>query len=278
MAATVVRPSRWYTTREQAKAFMGLAVADKDARIDAHIAQASRMIEQHTDRRFIPLTATKEFDYQGAKQLLLGDDLLAVTTLSAETTVISASDYFLYPLNALNNEKPYLWIELLFTDETFAFADTKQSAITILGKWGYSELTRDTGATTSASLNASATSIAVSNWALVEVGQTWLLGTEQCFVRDVSGNTVTITRAMNGTTAASHDSASVVYELCPPDDIRFACNVLVARFLHRGDAAWSDRAGDPTQGFTYFRNLPTEVKDILKLYKRLSRTPVRTVS
>lgn len=278
MAATVQRPARWYTSREAVKAFFGLAATDKDARVDAHIAQASALIEQHTGRIFIPKTATKEFDYQGTSQLILGDDLLAVTTLSADGTTISSGDYFLYPLNALDDGKPYLWIELLFTSALFQFSDTKQSAISLLGKWGYCELTRDIS-TLAEDIDASETAWDVTELSDFDIGQTLLADTEQVFVKNRSASsgagTLTVKRAMNGTTAATHTNGATLYAIDPPADIQFACNVLVARFLHRGDAAWSDRAGDPAQGFTYYRNLPTEVKDIFKKYKRLVRAPIR---
>src|SRR3990172_6603752 len=104
MAATVQPAGRWYTTREAFKAFAftSTTVTDKDARIDALIAAASRFIEEYTDRTFLPRIETREYDYQRGERLILDDDLLSVTTLKHQNkgTAIAAADFFLYPLNA----------------------------------------------------------------------------------------------------------------------------------------------------------------------------------
>lgn len=271
MAATAQRAGRWYTSREAAKSFAGIAAAvtDKDAKIDAIIAQVSVMIERHTDRRFIPVTTTKEFDYQGSSQLILGDDLVSVSTLSKDGTAIAVSDFFLYPLNAADDNKPYTWIELLFTSQLFDFSDTKQSAITIAGKFGYSEFTRTLSTLSAAITDAAATSMTVTSGSDFDIGQTLLIDSEQLFVRNISGTTVTVDRGQNGTTAATHLNAAAVKAIDPPPDIALACNGMVARFMHRADAAWSDRAGDQQSGFTYYKGIPADLKAILDYYRRV---------
>lgn len=280
MAATVQRPTRWYTSREEVKNFISsdldASITAKDSKIDRLIAAASRYIENYTDRLFIPWTGTKEFDYQGVSQLILGDDLLSVTSLSKDGTAISASNYFLYPLNALDKNKPYLWIELLFTSDLFQFTDTRQSAIAIAGKWGYSELTRLlTTINEGEEFAADDVTLTVTDGANADIGQTLLIESEQLWVSNVSTNDLTVSRAQNGTTAAAHADGTAVYVIEPVDDIKLACQVLVARNLQRADAAWSDRIGTPQQGYTYIKSVPAEVKDILEYYKRRVHKPTR---
>lgn len=275
MAATVLRQSRWYTTREAAKDFFFAAsaasVTDKDARIDQLIQQASRRIEEYTGRRFIPVTATKEFDYQSLYSLMLGDDIISVTTLKHKNkgTTISSGNYFLYPLNALDDDRPYTEIQLLESSEFFTYTDTRQGDIEVVGKWGYSEITRALSTINEGGqYSASDTTLTVTSGTDYEIGMTLLVETEQLWVTNVATNDLTVVRGINGTTAATHEDGTATSVIEPPDDIVFACNVLVARWLHRGDSAWSDRMGSPQQGFTFSKAIPTEAKMILKQYQR----------
>lgn len=266
MAATKQRPGRWYTSREAAKSFNGgipEGTSDKDDRIDSLIAGASRTIEKKTTRQFLPSIATKEFDYQGVSQLVLGEDLLSVSSLLKDGTAISAANYFLYPLNALDRDEPYEWLELNFSIEAFLYNDTKQSAITLTGKWGFSELTRQV-TTLSASYTASGASLTVTVSSLLDVGQILLVGSEYFFVKDVQAATVTVQGAMQGSTAADHASGAAVYIVDPDPDIQMACNIMVARSLNRSDGGYADRSGSNDTSVTYFKSLPSEVTDTLK--------------
>jgi hypothetical protein len=82
--------------------------------------------------------------------------------------------------------------------------------IKITGLWGYyNQLTATT--TVHASIDSSATSIALHNAStLLEVGQTILIDSEQMFITVIAGVNVTVTRACNGTTGASHAVDAVV--------------------------------------------------------------------
>ena len=273
MAATVQPVSRWYVTREAAKRFfMAVStITDKDARIDMLIAMASRAIENYTGRRFIPWTGTKEYDFQGSDWLVLGDDLLSTApTIKYNNvgTTVAAGDYFLYPLNAADDQKPYTQVQLLTTSDFFSYNDTPQADISVTGKWGYSEITR-LMTTSNEVMDATETGFDLTSGTDIEIGMTLLVESEQMFVQNVATNTATVVRGVNGTTAATHVTATDVYAIYAPPDVQAACAALVARSLHRGDASWSDRIGMGESSLTFKSEMPAEVRALLIQYRRM---------
>ena len=274
MAATTQRPSRWYSDRNAMRAFLGIdsTVTDKDAKIDIMIARASAYIEQKTDRRFIPWTGTKEFDYQGALELVFGDDLLSSTptiTHNDGVDTVAAGDYFLYPLNAADDNRPYLSLEMLYTDDFLFYNDTRQSAIAITGKWGYCEISWLSGSLLTAGITAAATTVPVDAGTDFSIGQTILIGTEQMWISNIATNNLTVTRGMNGTTAAIAANDAPVSILGAPDDIQMAVEILAARWLYRAESSWADTVGSADTRIHYSKALPEEVTSVIKRYRRL---------
>jgi len=273
------RHNRWYISMEQAKRdylHFDADMDDEDSRTEAYIRRASAWIEKKTDRVFYPITATRYLDYQNAKQIILGDDLISVTTLKHDDTEIASGDYILYPLNG----PPYLWIEVDLSVESFSYDDTRQKVISIEGVFGYGNDTEDTGATVlnDPSLLAAGTSLTVLT-GLVETGWMLLIGTEQIFVSSIStsspNDTVTIVRAQGGTTAAVHTAATAISHYVPPWDIEDLCGQLVARLADRALQGWGDVAGTPEEGQTYMKALAAESRAIVNAYRRLVYIPVR---
>ncbi len=277
MAVTLLPNGRWYTTRESFKRTImdNTAVTDKDDRLDEAIASASEFIEEYCSRIFIPWTGTKEFDFQKSGKLFLGEDLLSSTptiTYNNGNTTVGANNYFLYPLNAADLGKPYEWLELLLTSELMSFRDTKQSDITINGKWGYSEITKNTGTAINdgSDINATVTSITVDSTTVIEVGMTILIDDEQMFVENHAATTTTVVRGVNGTTAILHLNNAIIYAIYPPLQIRQAANALASRAFMRGESAWTDRTQAGDLGFSYFKSMPAEIKAVLDKLRRES--------
>lgn len=271
MAATTHPEGRWYSDRTAIKSFIfaDTSVTDKDNRIDKLIARASAWIENYTGRHFFPWTGTKEFDFQRSTKLILGDDLVSVTTLAHGdgTDTIDSGDYFLYPLNAADDNKPYTSIEILVSDDFLTYDDSKQSAIQITGKWGYCEIKRLTASILTAAITSTtATTAAVTAGTDFAIGQTILIDDEQMFISNVSSNNLTVVRGMNGTTAAAHLISSVTYILEAPLSVMMACEMLVAQWLHAADSMWSN----PSSERTIKRDVKlTEVKGLLKGFRRM---------
>lgn len=273
MGATLLPNSRWYTTRSSFKRTImdNTAVTDKDDRLDEAIAGASEFIEEYTDRIFIPWTGTKEFDYQSTGKLWLGEDLLSsaptITYANGDRTIASG-DYFLYPLNAADKNKPYEWLELLLTDDQFFYKNSRQSDIAITGKWGYSEITKLLSTINEDPFAAGDVTLTVTSGTNFEIGMTLLIDSEQMFVENVSTNDVTVIRGVNGTTDAAHANTTAIYAIFPPLQIRMAANALAARAFMRGESQWTDRTQAGDLGFSYFKAMPSEVESMLRKFQR----------
>lgn len=179
-----------YTGLEAVRRAAGIRGSDQDSVLLRIIEAASRRIDRETRRRFIPLTATRLFDWpqeigDSSTILWIHDDLLAVTELltkaqDASPTTISATDYFLEPQRY---GPPYNRIEIdASSTASFESGDTPQRSISVAGRWGYSEDTEGAGVLSAAITSVTATSISVSNASLINVGDTLLIDSEQCYV------------------------------------------------------------------------------------------------
>lgn len=180
---------RWYCTREAVKRALGEQTpsGERDKVLDQKIEAASREIEGLTHRIFIPETRADLYPWPQrngrGSALFLSDDLLAVTSLTkdgTDVTAIASTDYFLEPSI---EGPPYHRIEIdLASSAFFSAKDTHQRAITVTGRWGYSEDTEAAGALAAAITDAAATTCAISDSSLVGIGDTLKIGTEQAFV------------------------------------------------------------------------------------------------
>jgi len=180
----------WYTTRERVKRASDTVTGVRfNADIDAQIESASRAVDALLNRRVLPWTEELPFSYpqkDGRPGVLyLGDlDLLSVSQLTRDDdteTAIASTDYFLEPADI---GPPYFWIEIdKTTSAYFAGLNTSQRAVRVTGDWGYSNRTRSAGTVASGLADSdSATSMVVSNGALVDVGNLLLCQNERLFV------------------------------------------------------------------------------------------------
>lgn len=206
--------SRWYATREQFKAVVGIGGASLDVIIDQYIEAASEDIEQTLGLNFIPITATRYYPWpqrSGGSYILRipAMDLIAVTTLQAKAldatpTTIVAADYFLEPVN---EGPPYNRIEIdLSSTAAFEAGDTSQRSILVTGRWGYREDTKAAGALAEAD-DGTETELNVTDASLIGVGDTILIGTEALFVSGRAA--LTIGTTMNDTLTADLDDVTV---------------------------------------------------------------------
>lgn len=179
-----------YAGLETVKRAAGISGADKDIVLLRIIEAASRRIDQQVRRRFIPLTATRLFDWPqelGSSSVILWlhDDLLAVTTLLSKAqdtspTTIVAADYFLEPQRY---GPPYNRIEMdLSAAAAYESGDTPQRSISVAGRWGYGEDTKAAGTLAAAISTTTATTLTCSDASLIDVGDTLLIESEQLYV------------------------------------------------------------------------------------------------
>lgn len=261
-----LRSQRWYISLDALKAELGITVTTKDAQLKRFIERASNFIEQRTGRVFIPETATRTFDApmpnlpRGA--LYLHDDLLSVTSITDDQGALSAGDYFLYPLN----RSPKRRIELNTSREFWYYDDTPQSAVVIVGQWGYCADYEDTGATLGAAISSTTTlTFTASSGTLLQTGWSLLIDSEQMFVTGISGNTITVQRGNNGTTAATHLNGAAIYRYTPPAGIEETASLLAQTWYNwrKSGGEKSERIGDYAVTYVDGQPIPLTVLAIL---------------
>ena len=241
---------------------------------------ASRMIDRFTNRRFYVWYGTKYFD--GSSDPFDVYDLLSIdsggfdldeTADDTYGSVVVTTDYYLYPLN----EWPKTQIKTAPDGEYGGFASGIRKGIRIVGNWGYGDGESaspysDSGDSVQNNpLSSSDTSLTVSGGATFGEGQTLLIESEQVYISSISTSTLTIVRAVNGTTAASHVQNTTIYIYNYPYDIVEACLIQAMRWWKRKDTAFADVIGIPELGaVSVFKGLDPDVRLILNSYRKLA--------
>lgn len=181
------------------------------------IVQASEQLQAECGRRFDERIETRYYsavpvrysgDIDGAN-LWLDDDLKSVTTIvNGDGTTISTG----YTLMPRRPEYSYTHIRLDPYGTVYWTANTLDpyESIAITGVWGYGgEWVSLTTLTEELADDATTAAIADSN--IYEIGMMLKIGTEYLLVTTVDSDAITVTRAQNGSTAATHASATAVY-------------------------------------------------------------------
>lgn len=265
---------RWYCTLSEARRASRITTTDPNAELMKLIASASRWIEKECGgngpiRTFIPYLETKKFDFKYAWHLDFWDDLLEVESFTnGDGTVWAVGDYFLYP----ENERPYRWMEPNYDNEPFAYDNSMQQALTIVGKWGYCDQYVASGDSVqnAAGLAKSAVLLRVNDSDNFSIGMTLLIEDEAMFVSTISGNELTVVRGDNGTEDVAHAKDTAIYVYDPPVEINLAAKILCSRWYQREAAAWTEGTGIPESGFMVTGMIPTEVAQILGKNTRFS--------
>ena len=228
----------------------------------------SAWVDAYCNRCFYPLTATRRFDGTGGARLPV-PDLVALTSLThcpdggEAGEAWAPHDYALEPYNADPSTPwgaPYGSILALGRGERHAFEAGRRN-YEVSGVWGYGQLAEPSGASVAApgGMDAAQTAVAVNNGAHFAPGQTLLLGAEQALVTAVSGNTLTVRRALNGTTAAAHAQGAGVSLLRWPAPVERAALINAARIWTRAPAF---------EPFYVDADLDTDVRLLLDPYRR----------
>lgn len=199
----------WYCTREEVKGAADIAeTAYANARVDRAIEAASRAVDKLCHRVFFPELRTMTWDWpnqQGARPWRLwlhANELISVTTLTSGGTALSASDFLLRP----DDGPPYRRVEIdISSTQSFANDDTHQRAISILGLYGYNDITETAGTLAAAIESTTTTTVDVTDSAAVGVGQLLKVGTERMVV---TGKTMLTTGQTLQTTMAADTSAT----------------------------------------------------------------------
>ena len=161
----------------------------------------------------------------------------------------TTTDNLTYPYN----EYPKWMIKL--NPESSVYFETSTTtdylkAIQVNGIYGFhSNYTRAwaTITTLSASVaDTTTTALTVTSNTSLEAGQIIKIDSEMMLVSAVSATATTeatVVRGWNGSTAAIHDTAAVIYAWQPEPDITYACLIQASRFYRRQDAVFGTVGG-----------------------------------
>jgi len=255
------------------------------------LESASKRIDSYMGRSFGARTETHSFDLgQGALRddslvpngdmiefpdywttrlqstgiLGLDDWLISATTVtsyegtdrtsSATLSEGIGNDFLLMPYNTSPKSKMKL------VENTLKNLYSGQQTLTILGEWGWQNDTESIS-TVDAVGSTSTTTVTVSSGSTTYVGDTILVGTEQMYVTNVDGNTLTVIRGVNGTTSATHSGGATYYRYKYPADVVQACLDIARTYWRSRDVGQSQILGTNEMQMTYPQN---EERMILK--------------
>ena len=233
------------------KTMLGVSGTGNDTELLRSLEMASRSIDSYCRRKFYITSETRQFRGEGSR-LMLYDDLLSITTFltlkddrSTEKTW-AATDYELFPLGDTRFPKEY--IELADATTAGSFANNVRRGVQIAGLFGYgtgSSATPYESATTTndGSFAASDTTFTATAGANLSIGETILIDSEQMYISGISSNTITVKRAMNGTTGASHSTGATVYVYKYPQEVVNACYLQAGRISKRWQTAYATTLG-----------------------------------
>ena len=226
------------------------------------------------------LTATLVFDGDEGTELVV-PDLISVTSLKTDDnkdrtfeTTWAATDYLLYPANAQPTKewgRPYSRVLVDTEAGTEDVFTQGLQTVEIVGNWGYRDVTEDSGADVNeaAAFSATDTTLTVTDGAKFAVAQTILIDSEQMYITAISTNDLTVTRGVNGTTAASHNDSSDVSIYKYPGPVVEACLIQAARLWKRKDSSYSARVGLPQTGtFQAQRGPDADARQLLSPYRK----------
>ena len=201
---------------------------------------------------------------QGTGILPLDDWLISATTVTSyegtdrtTTTTLSegiGNDFLLMPYNT--NPKSKLKLQENTTKNIFA----GQQTLTILGEWGWQN-DKESISTIDAIGSDSTTTVTVTSGSTTYIGDTIIIDTEQMYVTATDGNTLTVIRGVNGTTAATHSGGATYYRYKYPADVVQTCLDVARTYWKSRDVGQSTLIGTNEMQMTFPQN---EEKMLLK--------------
>ena len=251
-----------------------------DTRLRQLLEAASRLIDRYCNRHFYVLASTRKYDGNGGTELVV-DDLISVTSLRTDDdldrtfeTTWASTDYLLYPANAQPTNpwgRPYTGVHVDTDAGTEDVFTRGRQTVQIDGNWGYRQVTEDSGADINEGAQYSATdsTLTVTDGTKFDVGQTILIESEQLYITAISTNDLTVTRGVNGTTAAAHADSTDISIYRYPGPVQEACLLLAARMWERKDSSFAVRSAHSQAGQgSVLYPFDADVRQVLASYRK----------
>ncbi len=292
--ATLARVMNLYAWLDDVKADLAIATATTtyDGHLVRELERASRMVDGLTGWRFYPRLATRYFDISSGnseirwdRTLYLPEPLLVLTGIYMSdddgltyATTLASDDYY---TARGGNYEAYPWTEIVLSQNgDYDYWYSGERSVKITGTWGYREdyanAWEDSLDTTALAVNASQTTVTVADanganqWGLTprfQVGQLLRIDSEYFTVTgsNTTTNVLTVVRACNGTTAATHN-ASVRIDIWRPQELAAnSTRVQAVRWFKRAQQAFQDVSAALEMGqLTYAQELDPDIRSMLK--------------
>lgn len=216
-----------YATLPALRQAVGILSADTsaDADLSGVLQDTSRLIDRTCGRHFYATVGTRVYDATSAYCLEIPNaDILSISALATDydgdgvyEQAWLAADYELGPLeNAYASPPEPFWkVQRTYLGQWYFPIGYRYGsrAISITGRFGYFYQLTDSQATASQIVSTSATTFTASSAVPFEAAQTLTLDAEQMTLLAIDATTkvCTVTRGINGTTAALHGAATPIY-------------------------------------------------------------------
>jgi hypothetical protein len=266
------------------------SVTTYDSQLLRIAESSSREIDKYCDRYFYIYEGTLYQD-GGANRVVLDWDVQSITSLivdidgnnqypttSSYTVDINspttAPDAFCYP----SNTYPKTRLEANPFGSYGHLGAGFRKAIKITGTFGYGndwpadyKHTAQSTVGNSLTSTASTVSVTASTASEISAGMTLRIGSEQVYVNSTpTASSCPITRAMNGTSAASATTGTAISIYDYPQSIGQACVMQTLKIWKRRESAYASSVGNNITGeYQSFRGLDPDVKEIINQYKRV---------
>ena len=259
-----------YVTYNRIKAALSDSIGSSTTTYDTHLQlialQASRIIDNFTGRSFWPEYIVRYLNGNGKSRLRIPECMSMTTVeMSADNgysyETLDDTDYITYGgPNEEPGQTPITLLEM-YANGSYSTWYTGQRSLKLTGLWGYHDHYADAWPSSgdsvqdAAGISASVTTITVTDADGVDeagqtprfqIGQLLKIEDEHVIVTAVtasSTNQLTVLRAQNGTTGATHAKAIPIYIYRPPEQVVFATLIQAVRMWTEGRQGFSDIGG-----------------------------------
>ena len=242
------------------------------------LAAVSREMDNQLGRHFYTKTETRYFMGQGSfldpsdsRVLWLGDDIVSASSVKVDTDddgtyelTLTASDYRLGPDNGAYKCQ----LVLDRNSENLSYWVNRSRYLEVVGIWGYSQEAESVTTLGAAVSTTTETTFTLSDSSTIDRGDTLLVGSEQVYVSAKSGDDVTVTRGLNGTTAATHDSGDAVSRRLFPRDLRLAVIEETTRIWREQATGYAGTFVSAEGGGFNFRGTYPHIKALIDPYRK----------
>lgn len=225
--------------------------------------EVSRFVDNHCHRAFFPTLATRYFHGRATRTLRVGD-LLSITSVSISEddgltyTALAADDYFATVEGDPNSAKSYTHLEIAVNGD-YGYWPAGQKSVKVVGVWAYTddratcwEDSLDT--VENNPLTSGGTSVTVNDddgadlWGFTprfQAGQLARCESEYWEHTATATNALTVARGRNGTTAAQHAQNAMIELWRPPEPVKQAVIIQLARGFARALQGFGDARAVP---------------------------------